>query len=113
MINFAKIIFKVINVEKKKTDFQVYNVGSENNNYTKRNIVNKIIEFIPNAQVAYKSKGNDPRNYKVNFDKLYEQLDIKADISIDTGIKEIINYYGNSVIDIKNKLYGNYHINET
>ncbi len=113
VLDFAQIIFKVINIEKTKTDFQVYNVGNDKNNYTKRNIVNKILKFIPNAKVTYRSKGNDPRNYKVNFNKLYKELDIKANISIDTGIKEIIDYYGNSVIDIKNKLYGNYHINET
>ena len=89
--DFARVIFKIINADNELVKKQIFNVGSNQNNFTKRDIVTKILEYIPDGAVKYKDKGSDPRNYKVNFKKLEKMLNIKDYISIEEGIKEIMN----------------------
>ena len=112
--DFSKIIYRIINSANNLTDFQVFNVGTQKNNYTKRDVAKKLLKYFPNAKISFKDKGHDPRNYKVNFDKLKNILGIQPDIDIDYGITEIINYNkDNKVINSKDNKFGNYFINES
>ena len=43
--DFAKIIIKLIKNKDKKTINQIYNIGSNDNNFSKRMIVNKSLSF--------------------------------------------------------------------
>ena len=111
--DFARVIFKIINSDNELVKNQVFNVGSNQNNFTKRDIITKILEYIPDGVVKYKNKGSDPRNYKVNFKKLEDMLNIKDYISIEEGIKEIIEFNKNNKIqNYKDIKFGNYKINE-
>ncbi len=110
--DFSEVIFKVLNIKKEKTDYQVFNVGSEKNNATKAMIVNTIKKFIPNAKIKIVDKSADRRNYRVDFKKI-NNLFKHNYVSIEEGIEEIIsslklNNFSN-VYENKKK-YGNYEI---
>lgn len=92
---------------------QVFNVGSTENNFTKRSIVEKINEFFDYNFVIYKEKGSDKRNYKVDFSKINKLLNFKPKYSLSNGIEEIVNNLNtNSYENLNNyNLYGNYNIN--
>ena len=50
---------------------QAVNVGGNRENYQVRDVGDQVQRLMPNAKVVYTGEvGNDPRNYRVNFDKL-------------------------------------------
>ena len=93
MKDFARTLEKILEASKKTTDFQVFNVGGDNNNFTKKQIVEKIFKFIPGNKVTFTDKKNDPRNYKVNFSKISKILNFKVKYTVNDGIEEMINFF--------------------
>ena len=91
--DFGIALEKVLEADKKITDFQVFNVGGDNNNFTKKQIVEQIFKFIPGAKVTFTEKKRDPRNYKVNFSKINKILNFKIKYNVNDGIKEMINFF--------------------
>ncbi len=111
--DFARLIDLVINAEAEKVNFEVFNAGGEENNFTKKMIVDTIASYIPEAKIKYNTKGSDPRNYKVSFRKVKETLGFEPKYGIKDGIEELINalkigVYKDS-LENKNR-YGNYEI---
>ncbi len=91
--DFGIAVEKVLEADKKITDFQVFNVGGDDNNFTKKQIVEQIFKFIPDAKVSFTEKKRDPRNYKVNFSKINKILNFKIKYNVNDGIKEMINFF--------------------
>jgi nucleoside-diphosphate-sugar epimerase len=92
-------IFAIENQEKMKSN--VYNVGSNKMNYTKREVCDAINKQIPDAYFHHADikEDVDKRNYKVSYDKI-NKLGFEVQISMDRGIKEIKD----SVILLENSL---------
>jgi nucleoside-diphosphate-sugar epimerase len=68
----------------------IFNVGSTSMNFT-INDVAKIIEHkLPGVQVEYQDVIDDPRNYKVNFDRISKYLKFNTSISVEQGVDEMI-----------------------
>ena len=112
--DFARLLDIVINAEKDKVNFEVFNAGGDVNNFTKKMIVDEIIKHVPQGKVKYGENGSDPRNYKVSFAKVKETLGFKPIFTVQDGIKELVDalkigMYKDS-LENKNK-YGNYTIN--
>lgn len=111
--DFAKVVFKILYLENDKIDKKVFNVGSNENNYTKRNLVDLIKQYIPKAKIKIQKNGFDKRNYKVDFNKINSLINFKAK-TVSAGIQEIIDEFNNKKFkDYKNNFekYGNYKIN--
>ena len=112
--DFAKLISIILSSPKNLIKNEIFNAGSNENNFTKRDIINCISSNISSSNVVnYLKKSNDPRNYKVDFSKVKNMLGFSADCSLDYGVKEIINAFEkNKFPDIdKNFMnYGNYKI---
>ena len=69
MLEIAELLDLVINSEKEKVYFEVFNAGGDINNSTKKMLIDEIMVHLPNTKVKYLENGNDPRNYKVSFKK--------------------------------------------
>ena len=87
--DFARAIHSSI-VSKNKELLEIYNVGSNVNNFTKEQIIKKIKKYIKTGKIQYVNKKSDYRNYKVNFNKMRKKLNFVPKYSVDYGIKEII-----------------------
>ena len=111
--DFARLIQKVIESPVEKVSFEVFNAGSDVNNATKKMIVDMIISEIPDGRVKYQDHGSDPRNYRVNFDKVRSTLDFEVKKTINDGISELLEKINHHIFDnINNNIsfYGNYEI---
>ena len=111
--DFALAIEKIIESEKKITSYEVFNVGNDKNNFTKKKIVEKILDYSPGSKVTFTDKKSDPRNYRVDFSKIKECLNFETKYSVNTGIEEIIDYLKNNlnIENFDNQKFGNYSIN--
>jgi nucleoside-diphosphate-sugar epimerase len=66
----------------------VYNVGFNNLNYQKKEIVNTIVEYLGDGKIEYVDF-DDPRDYQVNFDKIQNELNCQYKFSLEDGIREL------------------------
>ena len=66
--------------------------------------------MLPKFKYEIIKSSSDPRNYRVNFDKISKTLNKPKFISADKGIIEMINFLKNKKNLNKFLKYGNYHI---
>ena len=67
---------------------QVYNVGSNEMNFSKLDLANKIREYIDFKIIDSDLDDFDRRNFIINYNKIYD-IGFKPSISIDEGILEL------------------------
>ena len=71
---------------------QVYNLGAENGNYTKDQIVNLVLKRMPETVVEYKDLtfGGDMRDITVSFAKIKRELGFETILDVDDGIRDLL-----------------------
>lgn len=70
---------------------QVFNVGDSNENYRKLDLVEEIGRQVDRGEVAYVKRTEDPRDYKVSFEKIHETLGYEVTMTVPRGITELID----------------------
>jgi nucleoside-diphosphate-sugar epimerase len=88
--DFSNAILAVLNASAHKVAYNVFNVGDTSENYTKRMIVNELLKQIPEGRVKYVHKEEDPRDYRVKFDKISEKIGFKISKTVPEGIRDIL-----------------------
>ena len=89
VIDFSGAILAVLESDN-RVSYNVFNVGDTLQNYTKKMIVGEILKQIPSGRIQYVHKDEDPRNYRVNFDKIKNELGFSISKSVPEGIKDIL-----------------------
>jgi nucleoside-diphosphate-sugar epimerase len=85
-------LFGIENYEAMKGE--AYNVGLSSANLTKRQLAEKIQEYVPELYIHSAEIGEDPdkRDYNVSNEKI-ESLGFKPDYSLNDGIQELVKGY--------------------
>jgi nucleoside-diphosphate-sugar epimerase len=68
----------------------VYNVGDSRENYQKKFLAEDIRRLVPTALIRYVHKQEDPRDYKVNFNKIRKELNFRITRTVSEGIREVL-----------------------
>jgi nucleoside-diphosphate-sugar epimerase len=106
--DFSNAFITVLNSSNEKVAYNVFNVGDTNENYTKQMLVNEIKKVLPDSKIKYIAKEDDPRDYKVNCDKIKKELGFKISMTVPDGIKEINRAIRENLIkDTENQKYYN------
>lgn len=76
---------------KDKMSNNIYNVGSDKMNYSKKEVCELIKNELPNTYFNYANVGEDAdkRNYKVSYEKI-KKLGFDTTINVSEGIQELI-----------------------
>lgn len=76
-----------------KARCQIYNLGSENGNYTKDQIVGLVLKRLPETVVTYKDMtfGGDMRDITVSYEKIQQQLSFQTRLTPDDGVREVLH----------------------
>ena len=79
---------------------QVFNVGSDESNYTKDEIVALVQKHIPGTLIEHKDLtfGGDMRDIRVSFAKIRQTLGYLPKISVEQGVCEVRDMLANGVI---------------
>ena len=85
---------------------EVYNVGDNEQNYTKKNLAELVQKYIPSTIEITESK-QDLRNYRVSFDKIRNKLNFKVSKTVEDGISEILNQINNHTLNPQNSQFSN------
>jgi nucleoside-diphosphate-sugar epimerase len=86
----ARGVRTVLEAPKEDTAGQVFNVGDSGENYRKLDLVEEIRRQTDRGEVAYVHRNEDPRDYKVAFDKIRAQLGYEVTMTVPTGIAELL-----------------------
>ena len=72
---------------------QVYNLGSDDGNYTKDEIVALVLKHLPGTAVSYKDLtfGGDMRDITVSFEKVQRELGFQTTLTVDDGVREVLH----------------------
>jgi nucleoside-diphosphate-sugar epimerase len=89
---------------------QIFNLGSEEGNHTKDDIVAAVLKRLPETTVQYKDMtfGGDLRDIRVTFDKIHRVLGFETYLTIDDGVREVLNALRSGLIrDPQDQRYRN------
>jgi nucleoside-diphosphate-sugar epimerase len=79
---------------------QVYNLGTDDGNYTKDEIVTLIQKHLPDTLVKHKDLtfGGDMRDITVSFEKIRRGLNYRTTLTVEDGIRELIHALRSGII---------------
>ena len=68
----------------------VFNVGHSDENYRKLDLVELITTRLGRGNVSFVHRDEDPRDYKVSFEKVRRELGFKPQMTVADGVVEVI-----------------------
>lgn len=87
--------------EDKKVRNQIFNLGSETGNLSKDQIVEVVLNRLPETTVNYKDLtfGGDMRDFHISYEKIREKLGFEVEKNIEDGVREVLNALRIGIID--------------
>jgi nucleoside-diphosphate-sugar epimerase len=81
-----------LEAEREKICGEVFNLGTDDGNYSKDDIVRLVLKRIPETIVEYKDLtfGGDMRDITVSFAKIKNVLGFETTLDVDDGIRELL-----------------------
>ncbi|MEO8604512.1 MAG: NAD(P)-dependent oxidoreductase [bacterium] len=76
-------------VEARAGKEKIFNVGSDEQNFTVGEIAEHVAKQVPNTTIEYAPDAQDLRSYRVTFDRIRSELGFKADRTVDDAISEV------------------------
>lgn len=86
----ARAIARVLEAPRPLVKNQIFNVGSNEQNYKILQVGELIRTQVPEAQILQKGEDVDKRNYWVNFNKISRTLDFHPEWTVEAGIEQVI-----------------------
>jgi nucleoside-diphosphate-sugar epimerase len=85
----ARAVRTALDAPEEKVAHEVFNVGRSGENYRKLDIVEEIQKRLDSGKVSFVHRDEDPRDYKVSFDKVREVLAFETTMTVPGGIQEV------------------------
>jgi nucleoside-diphosphate-sugar epimerase len=86
----GRAVRTVLEAPAEQVSGQVFNAGRSGENYRKLDLVEEIRKQTDRGSVAYVHRDEDPRDYKVSFDRIRSELGFETLMTVPDGIAEII-----------------------
>ncbi len=110
--DISAAVIRVLEADKATVRGEVFNVGSDANNYTKAQLVEEVLRHV-DAPVKFVEKGADARNYRVSFAKIRTQLGFEAQHSVAEFVPQLVAAVQDGLYvraDDMKGFYGNYQV---
>ena len=95
----ARAIAAVLAAPREMVAGQVFNVGHTDENYCKLDLVGIIRGHVGDVAVEFVSVAEDPRDYKVSFERIRSGLGFVPTIRVPDGVREIASALSAGVFD--------------
>jgi nucleoside-diphosphate-sugar epimerase len=104
----ARAIMTILTSPVEIVQNQIFNVGSNDQNYTINQIGELIQKQIPQAKIVKLGQDSDLRNYWVSFNKISKTLGFSPEWKIGDGINQVIEAItSGKVVDYRDARYSN------
>jgi nucleoside-diphosphate-sugar epimerase len=105
----ARAIAMVLDAPEEKVKGQVFNVGDTIQNHQKGQLIELICAKIGDCvEIDYLDQEEDPRDYRVSFEKIRRKLSFQSTRTVEDGIGEVMDAINHGVLtDCDNPCYRN------
>jgi nucleoside-diphosphate-sugar epimerase len=104
----ALALLKVVEAPTDLIHGQVFNVGSNEQNYQLGDAAHIIQSFVPQAEVVDMGADTDFRNYRVDFSKIKKMLGFTPEWTLEQGVKQVIAAFEKGEVrDYRSSMYSN------
>ncbi len=87
---------------------QVFGVGATEENYQKKTLSDLLMKVEPELKIKFVPQADDPRDYRVNFDKIRSKLGFTLEHNVPGEISKMFKMLKMGVIsELNNKSYNN------
>lgn len=90
VMDAARAVVRVLEAPGTAVTGEVFNVGRSSENYRKVDLIREIRRQVGAGRVSFVHRDEDPRDYKVNFDKIHSRLGFDTVMTVPDGIAEIV-----------------------
>jgi nucleoside-diphosphate-sugar epimerase len=105
----ADAFIQVLEAPPESVKGEIFNVGSNNQNYQIVRLGEIVQECIPETDLETFKENLDPRDYRICFDKISNTLGYKVKKKVEDGVLEIRSILEDGIIeDYTNPKYNNY-----
>lgn len=87
--DISRGVAKVLDAPAEAVASEVFNLGGDDSNHTKRSIVEAALEALGGGDVQWSEGGADARNYRVSFRKIQDRLGYFPDNTVDGAVKQL------------------------
>jgi nucleoside-diphosphate-sugar epimerase len=95
----ARAIVAVLSAARNAVAGRVFNVGDTRENYRKLDLIEIIRRRVSGAAVEFVSVADDPRDYKVSFDRIASELGFSITRTVSDGVHEVAQAIESGVLD--------------
>jgi nucleoside-diphosphate-sugar epimerase len=95
----ARAIVAVLGAPREQVSGEVFNVGDTEENYRKLDLVELLKERFPTARVEFVHKDEDPRDYRVSFEKVQAKLGYGVERRVSNGIDEVVSLLNSGLLE--------------
>ena len=95
----ARAIVRVLEAPTSAVAGEVFNVGDTRENYRKLDLVEILGERFQDGKIEFVHRDEDPRDYRVSFDKFVERIGFKAERSVAEGVDEVLGLLRSGLIE--------------
>jgi nucleoside-diphosphate-sugar epimerase len=89
--DISKAVAMVLDSPRDKVRAEVFNVGHGDENFTKRMVVEAVQEHLGGTgKLSFHEGGVDPRNYRVNFDKIRERIGFEPQFRVPVSVGNLV-----------------------
>ncbi len=104
----ALAVFKALEAPLPAVHNKVFNIGSNDQNYTISQVGEAIQRLVPTAELIDIEFDGDRRNYRVNFSKVQQTLGFVPQWTLEQGINQVVEAIRDGkVVDYTNAKYSN------
>jgi nucleoside-diphosphate-sugar epimerase len=96
--DIARAILRILEAPAEQIRNEVFNVGSTDQNFQKQQLANLIKSHVSDAVVEYVQKNEDPRDYRVSFEKIKRNLGFVTGHTVQDGIQEIVELFQSGIV---------------
>jgi nucleoside-diphosphate-sugar epimerase len=89
--DIARAFVAFLTAPRDRVHNKAINIGGNSENYQVRQVAERVQDLVPAARITFTGEvGNDPRNYRVNFDMLGRLLpDFRLQYDLTSGMEEL------------------------
>ena len=104
----ARAVFLILEANAQIVGGETLNVGSNEQNMTLQQVGELVNKLVPSAKLKDLGSSDDPRNYRVSFDKIFNLIGFKPRWSMEEGVKQVIKEFKTGrIVDYKDSKYSN------
>ena len=95
----ARAIAMILEAPEEKVAGEVFNVGDTSQNYRKGQLVDLINAQVGNeSKIEYVKQHEDPRDYRVSFEKIHRELGFHITRTVEDGVRQIADVIDRGLI---------------